>query len=138
MSVRATSPASARRRTLIAASWLPRVALAAIFLGAGFAKLAADPAMVQLFADIGAGQWLRYLVGGCEVAGGLGVLIPRVAGLAATGLALLMVGATITNVAVLGVSPLLTLALLLLAGLTAWIRRAAINPFARRSAEMST
>jgi hypothetical protein len=61
-----------------------------------------------------------------------------VAGLAATGLALLMVGATITNVAVLGVSPLLTLALLLLAGLTAWIRRAAINPFARRSAEMST
>ena len=34
-------------------------------------KLAGDPVMVDMFADIGAGQWLRYLVGALEVAGGL-------------------------------------------------------------------
>jgi putative oxidoreductase len=136
MSVPITSPSAARHRTLILASWLPRVALAAIFLGAGFAKLAADPAMVELFADIGAGQWLRSFVGGCEVAGGLGVLVPRVAGPAALGLALLMVGATITNVAVLAVSPLLTVALFGLAAGTAWFRRDAMNPFRRRTGPM--
>jgi hypothetical protein len=52
------------------------------------------------------------------------------------GLALLMVGATITNVAVLAVSPLLTVVLFGLAAGTAWSRRGAMNPFHGRSGEM--
>jgi hypothetical protein len=35
--------------------------------------------MADLFADIGAGQWFRYAVGGPEVAGGVGLLVPRLA-----------------------------------------------------------
>ena len=52
-----------------------QVVLAAIIAGGGISKLAGDPVMVDMFADIGAGQWLRYLVGALEVAGGVGLLI---------------------------------------------------------------
>lgn len=41
--------------------WILQVVLAAIVAGGGISKLAGDPVMVDMFADIGAGQWLRYL-----------------------------------------------------------------------------
>ena len=53
--------------------WILQVVLAAIIAGGGISKLAGDPVMVDMFADIGAGQWLRYLVGALEVAGGVGL-----------------------------------------------------------------
>lgn len=107
--------------------WLARVALALVFLGAGASKLFGDPAMVTMFSDIGAGQGLRYAVGALEVAGAVGVLVPRLSPLAAAGLALLMVGATATNLTVLGASPWLPLGLLVLAGLVAWAGRAPLR-----------
>ena len=110
-------PAS-RGRTV--ALRVARFALAAVFAGAGLAKLGGEPAMVGLFDDIGAGAGLRYLVGLLEVAGAVGLLVPRLTGLAALGLAALMVGATVTNVVVLGTSPLLTVALGLVAAGIAW------------------
>jgi uncharacterized membrane protein YphA (DoxX/SURF4 family) len=109
-----------------------RAALAAVFAGAGLAKLGGSPEMVRLFADIGAGQGLRTLVGALEVAGAAGLLVPRLAGPAALGLAALMVGATVTNVVVLGVSPVLTLVLLAAAGGVAWSRRRPLRAVLRR------
>jgi uncharacterized membrane protein len=47
-----------------------------------------------MFATIGIGQWFRYVVGALELAGAVGVLIPRLSGLAALGLIGLMAGAT--------------------------------------------
>lgn len=76
--------------------------------------------MVTMFDQIGAGQGLRYLVGLLELSGAIGVLIPRLSSLAAVGLALLMLGAAIMNLTVLGASPWLPLALLVVAGLVAW------------------
>ena len=109
-------------------TWLGRVVLALVFLGAGASKLVGEPAMVTMFDDIGAGQWLRLVVGALEVAGAVGVLVPRLSALAAAGLALLMVGATATNLTVLGASPWLPLLLLVLAGLVA---RAGREPLLR-------
>jgi putative oxidoreductase len=57
-----------------------------------------------------------------KVAGAIGLLIPKLSGLAALVLALLMVGAVITNMTVLGDSSVLPL-LLALAGLVLWLRR---------------
>jgi uncharacterized membrane protein YphA (DoxX/SURF4 family) len=114
---------SAGRRAGTIALWAGQAVLAAVFAGAGLAKLAGDPAMVEMFADVGIGQWLRILVGTCEVAGAVEVLVPRLAVAAASGLALLMVGATVTNLAVLQASPLPSAALLVLAVLVAWGRR---------------
>jgi len=51
--------------------------------------------------QIGAGQWLRCLVGDAELAGAVGLLIPWLAGLAAAGLAADMAGASIINAVVL-------------------------------------
>jgi uncharacterized membrane protein len=116
---------SAGHRAGTVSLWAGQALLAAVFAGAGLTKLAGDPAMVEMFADVGAGQWLRILVGACEVAGAVGVLVPRLAVAAASGLALLMVGATVTNLAVLQASPVPSAALLVLAVLVAWGRRRA-------------
>ncbi len=105
-----------------------RIGLAVVFAAAGLAKLGGEPAMVEMFADIGAGAWLRYLVGACEVAGAVGLLVPRLTCAAALGLTGLMVGATVTNVAVLDTSPVLTLLLALAA---AWVARVS-SPGSRR------
>jgi uncharacterized membrane protein YphA (DoxX/SURF4 family) len=107
-----------RARTVI--TWVGRALLALVFLGAGASKLFGDPAMVWMFDQIGSGQWLRYLVGALEVAGAVGVLVPRLSALAATGLALLMTGAVVTNLAVLDAPPWSPLVLLVVAALVAW------------------
>ena len=129
MTVSDTTTRTTRSRGVAVLSWLPRIVLALVFAGAGFSKIAGDPAMVTLFADIGAGQGLRYVVGALELAGAIGVLVPRFCGLAAAGLALLMIGATIVNVAVLGVSPVFTLFLFALAAVTVWLRRHQLRPW---------
>ncbi|HEU0285943.1 MAG TPA: DoxX family protein, partial [Nocardioidaceae bacterium] len=93
-------------------------------VNAGLLKLTADPAMVDLFADIGAGQWLRVVVGAIEVAGAVGLLVPALSGRAALGVTALMTGAAGTNVFVIHESPWLPIALLAVAGLVGYARRA--------------
>ena len=104
--------------------WVVQAVLAFQFAGAGFMKLSGAPAMVDMFTTIGAGQWLRYLVGALELAGAVGLLVPRLAGPAALGLVALMIGATITNLFVLGASPWLPIVFGLVAALVAGARRA--------------
>jgi putative oxidoreductase len=106
------------------ALWVLQVVLALMFAMAGLAKVGGDPAMVEMFVTIGIGQWFRYAVGALEIAGAVGVLVPRLSALAALGLVCLMVGATLTNLFVLGASPLLPLVLLLVSVLVARGRRA--------------
>ncbi|MEV6752863.1 DoxX family protein [Streptomyces sp. NPDC051214] len=96
--------------------------LVLVFLAAGAAKLAGAEAMVEAFDQIGAGQWLRYFVGCLELLGVIGLLVPRLVGLAALGLVGLMVGAVITNL-VIDAFSLLAVILLLLSTVVAWGRR---------------
>jgi uncharacterized membrane protein YphA (DoxX/SURF4 family) len=105
------------------ALWILQAVLAFQFAGGGLLKLTGSPEMVELFAAVGVGQWLRYMVGTLEVAGAVGLLVPRLSGLAALGLAGLMVGATTTNLFVVGESPWLPIGLLLASALVAWGRR---------------
>jgi uncharacterized membrane protein YphA (DoxX/SURF4 family) len=95
LAIRAARP----RRLTSTLLWAAQVPLAALFIALGLAKLAGG--QVQEFGLIGAGQWLRYLVGTAELAGGIGLLTPWLAGLAAAGLAADMAGATIINATVL-------------------------------------
>jgi uncharacterized membrane protein YphA (DoxX/SURF4 family) len=114
------------------ALWALQVLLALVFAMAGLAKVGGDPAMVEMFATIGIGQWFRYAVGALEIAGAVGVLTPRLSGLAALGLLCLMVGATAANVFVLGASPFLPLVLLLVSVLVARGRWPQIRSLAGR------
>ena len=68
----------------------------------------------------------RYAVGLVELAGGVGLLIPRLCGLAALGVTALLVGATVTNVAI-DVAPWLPLVLLLVAATVAYVRQSEIR-----------
>lgn len=96
-----------RFRPVTVALWVAQVLLALQFAMGGVAKLAGSQTMVAMFAEIGTGQWLRFLVGALELAGAIGLLVPRSCGAAALGLVGLMAGAVLTNVFVLGESPLL-------------------------------
>jgi len=78
-----------------------QIVLAVFFAVAAVPKLAGAHTAVTMFGQLGAGQWLHYLVGAAELAGAAGLLIPRLAGLAAAGLAADMAGASIVNAAVL-------------------------------------
>ena len=102
--------------------WILQVLLALVFAAAGLTKVFGDPMMVEMFATIGIGQWFRYLVGVLELAGAVGVLVPRVSGLAALGLVCLMVGATFSNVLILDTNTSITLALTLVSVLVVWGR----------------
>src|SRR5215471_9981712 len=95
LAIRAARP---RRRTSTLL-WAAQIPLGALFINLGLAKLKGG--QVQEFDLIGAGQWMRYLVGAAELAGGIGLLTPWLAGLAAAGLAANMAGATIINATVL-------------------------------------
>jgi uncharacterized membrane protein YphA (DoxX/SURF4 family) len=97
------------------------VALAFVFVGGG--KLVGTAAMIELFDKVGIGQWFRYLTGLLEVGGGIGLLIPRYAFYAAILLDIVMIGAVITHVAVVGGSPAPAASLFVLSGIIAWLRK---------------
>jgi putative oxidoreductase len=105
--------------------WVLQGLAAAAFLAAGGSKLASAPAMVEMFAKLGAGQWFRYLTGALEVIGAIALLIPRAAFYGAALLAVVMVGAIVAHLAVLGGSPIPALVLLVIVGTVAYLRRPA-------------
>jgi len=136
----ATRPLN-RRRAVNVTLWIVQVLLAVLFLYAAVLKLIGEPTAVASFEAIGFGQWFRYLTGACELAGAVGLLIPRLSGLAATGLVGVMVGATITNLFLLpGMAPVavVTVVLGVVFGLVAWGRwpqtRALADTVRRRAA----
>lgn len=102
--------------------WALQVLLAAMFLFAGGQKLIGTQPMVELFTEIGIGQWFRYLTGGLEIVGAVALLIPRLAAHGALLLAGVMVGAVFTDL-MLGVSPLSAAVLLVISAIVAWGRR---------------
>ena len=102
--------------------WVLQGVVAFFFINAGIQKMIGNAEMVEMFRMIGAGQWLRYVVGTLEIAGAIGILIPRLSGLAAMGISLLMVGAMITNVVFLNTSAVVAFVPFVLASLVAWGR----------------
>jgi uncharacterized membrane protein len=105
--------------------WILAVFLALVFSLAGSVKLIGVPGMVTEFAQIGIGQWLRYVTGVLEVTGAIGLLIPRFRFRAALQIAAVMGCATGVNLWVLHVPALagLTAVLMALALVLAWLRR---------------
>jgi putative oxidoreductase len=90
-----------RPRGVTTVLWTAQIALAVVFVSVAVPRLLGTSATVETFDQIGLGQWLRYATGAVELAGAIGLLIPRLAGAAALGLAGVMAGATITNFLVL-------------------------------------
>jgi uncharacterized membrane protein YphA (DoxX/SURF4 family) len=80
--------------------WVLQVLIALAFLTAAIGKLTANSSTVHTFDQIGFGHWFMYLMGILELAGTIGILIPRLCGLAALAFVGLMIGAFITELAI--------------------------------------
>jgi putative oxidoreductase len=115
-------PAASGKGRLITL-WTLSGIVALAFIAAGGSKLAGAAAMVELFDKVGLGQWFRYVTGLLEVVGAIGLLISRYAFYAAALLAMVMVGAIVAHVAVLGTSPAVPVVLLALSGIIAYLRK---------------
>jgi uncharacterized membrane protein YphA (DoxX/SURF4 family) len=92
-------------RTIHATLWTIQVLLALLFLFAGGMKLVASPEMLEGPVEFPL-LFLRF-IGVCELAGGLGLILPGLlrirtglTPLAAAGLAVIMAGATATTILV--------------------------------------
>ena len=107
--------------------WVVQVLLAAYFVHSGVSLFGDD--FVGKFEKIGFGQWLRYATGALEVAGALGLLVPRLCGLAALGLVGVMAGAVCTELVVLGDTggAVLPAELLVVAAVVAFFRRGTVR-----------
>jgi uncharacterized membrane protein YphA (DoxX/SURF4 family) len=122
-----TLPVASSKGRLISL-WILSGLLALAFIAAGGGKLAGIAVMVDLFAKVGLGQWFRYFTGLLEVVGGIGLLFPRYAFYAAILLAIVMVGAVVAHVTVLGGSPAPAFMLLVLSGIIAFLRKPQTSP----------
>lgn len=128
MSTDTTTPGAATTsKTKTIALWVVTALLAGLFLFAGTMKFAASEAAEQ-FAQLGYADWFRVLIGGLEIAGGLGLLLPRTARYAAVGLGVVMIGAvgTLLRVGAGGqaVVPFVVLVLLAVVAYARWPRSA--------------
>jgi putative oxidoreductase len=104
-------------------AWSLQGVLAAAFLAAGVAKLTGVPFMVDLFAQIGVGQWFRFVTGAVEVAGAVALLVPGLASAAGLLLGATMIGATTAHLFVLHTSPVPAIVLGLLNATVVYLRR---------------
>ncbi len=119
----ATSTIHSVRPARRVGAWALQGIVAAAFLAAGYAKLAGVPFMVDLFAQIGLGQWFRITTGVVEVAGAIALLVPGLASIGALWLGGAMVGAVATHLFVLHTSPVPAIVLGLLNTLVVYLRR---------------
>lgn len=102
--------------------WVVQVLLAAYFVYSGYLLFGDN--FVKKFDEIGFGQWLRYVTGTLEIAGAIGLLVPRLCGLAAFGLVGVMAGAVTTELFLLANGDaVLPAELLVVSAVVAWFRR---------------
>ena len=127
----ATTTAAPTRRVL----WTGQILVGLFFVVASAApKLLGEAYAVAMFDEIGAGDWFRYAIGLVELAGGIGLLVPRLAAAAAVGLVGLMIGAAYTQITVFD-APATTatpIVLGVVCAAIAWARRADLRALVRR------
>ena len=97
MSASAHAIASIRAKPESIAVWTLRTVLALIFLTVGGCQLFGAQQMVQVFDQIGFGQWLRYVTGALELSGALLLLIPSVSAIGSFVLIGITLGAALAH-----------------------------------------
>ncbi|SMG48010.1 DoxX-like family protein [Marivirga sericea] len=102
--------------------WILAVVLALAFVMAGGVKLSGQAEMIQNFEKWGLPIRAMYLIGGAEILGAIGILIPKTRFLAVLGLLGLMLGAIGTHL-LNGEAFIPPLVLLILLGALTWIRK---------------
>jgi uncharacterized membrane protein YphA (DoxX/SURF4 family) len=78
-------------------SWVIQILLAVFYVLAASGKLISRPQVIGMFRHWGFPDKFYLLIGVVELLGAIGLLIPRIAGYAAAGLIVLMIGAGATH-----------------------------------------
>lgn len=104
-------------------AWALQAVVALAFFAAGSAKLAGVAYMVQLFSQIGIGQWFRIVTGLVEVAGAIALISPRLVPLGGLWLAATMFVGTLLHLFVLHTNPVPAIVLGLLNLVIVYLRR---------------
>jgi uncharacterized membrane protein YphA (DoxX/SURF4 family) len=78
-------------------SWVVRILLAVFYVLAASGKLIGRPQVIEMFRNWGFPDKFYLVIGALELLGAIGLLIPRIAGYAASGLIMLMIGAALTH-----------------------------------------
>lgn len=124
MSTATVTTATTRPRAARWALGVLQVLLAAVYLFSAAGKISLEPMVVAGFAMMGIGTAGTVAIGVVELAAAVGLLVPRLAGLAATGCVALMTGAVIITASTLGGTMILVPAVVLvLVAVVAWVRR---------------
>lgn len=74
-------------------TWGLSLLVSFIMIMGGYGKLSGNPAMLGAFPMMGLPSWFGYFIGTCELAGAIGIWLPRLQALAALGIAIIMAGA---------------------------------------------
>ena len=104
------------------ASWIPIVLVALPMIAGGGSKLATLPGTHDSFGLMELPVWFGYFIGAAELAGGIGVLIPRLAALAAAGIIPIMVGAVYFHIAYGVPSPIPAAIIIVCCAYTIWMQ----------------
>jgi uncharacterized membrane protein YphA (DoxX/SURF4 family) len=104
-------------------AWTLQVVVAAAFFAAGAAKLAGVTFMIQIFDQIGVGQWFRIVTGVVEIVGAFALVYPGMAAIGGLWLGFTMVCAVAIHVFVMHSSPMPAGVLVALNALIVYLRR---------------
>ena len=119
-----TAPADTSRTRVLAGSVLrsfPAVAIGLLFVFIGYGKFENRGVWVQIFEQIGLGQWFRIFTGVVQVTGGVLMIARRTRTAGAVLLGCTMAGAALVDIVVIG-SPVAIVPLLLLIVIAAvWV-----------------
>lgn len=110
-----------------------RAVLTLVFVGAGGAKLAGIPMMVEEFEAVGFGQWFRYFTGLVEVSGAALLWWPNRQAFGASLLGATMVGAVLTHWFIIGPSAVPAMVLGLICAFVLYLYRDQVTPMFERN-----
>ena len=110
-------------RALAIVVWILQILTGCLFLFAGASKLVGVKEMVNFFAQVGFGQWLRYFFGVLEVGSAVALFFPRQAFYGAVVLSVSLVGHIVIHAAVLHHPAAFLMFLLAITLLIAYLQR---------------
>lgn len=115
-----TSPQRGKWHVIL---WVLQVVLALAYVLIGISKLGSTPQAVEIFDQIGWGDWFRYVSGGLDVLVAVALLIPRLCAYGGLGVVVLAVVAIVSHLAIGAADGPMFIVPLLLGALVAWGRR---------------
>jgi uncharacterized membrane protein YphA (DoxX/SURF4 family) len=116
------------RKVLTIGTWILQVLIGSLFLFSGASKLFGVTEMVNFFAQVGFGQWLRYVLGVLEVGSAVALFFPRQAFYGALVLSFSLLGHILIHEVVLHRPAAFLVVLLAVTLLIAYLRRSLAKP----------